>query len=398
MIKKKTKRHSVYTAAIFRRQVLVYLGLTLMVLAVVVYFAFATTTIVVSTKPQIQTLTVSISVGPQPADEKDAKAVKNEMTGTVVAQPVSATVTGVATPAIASEEPAKATGTVTIVNHGSKSQPLRSGTRLLSEGGALFRTTKRVDVPVGGTVDADVEADQPGKSGEIAPSRFEIVALWPGLKDKIYGESKQAFTGGTKTAVDVTQEDLVAARKAAVEKLESDGKKQLFKTVADQPDSKTWDVLAVAAAAITDKPGAVVGDATASFPYAVSSILTAAIGDKAAFDALVEQKVSAQLGSGYRFLGFDKQPSLTIKESSQEQHTATISVRATIRAMIRANNPIFDAEHVSNRSRSDVRSYFSQFQDIDSIDVRFSPFWTFRTPTLPDHIRVKLIETEARAL
>lgn len=395
-MKKKTKRRSVYTAAIFRRQVLVYLGLTLMVLAVVVYFAFATTTIAVSTKPQTQTLTVSITIGPQPTDEKETKAVKNEITGTVLAQPVSATVTGTATPSSTSEEPAKATGTVTLVNHWSKSQPLQAGTRLLSEGGVLFRTTKRVDVPVGGTIDADVEADQPGKDGEIAPSHFEIVALWPGLKDKIYGESKQAFTGGTKSVVGVTQEDLVAARKAAVEKLEIDGTEQLSTTVADQPDVQSWNVLAVAAAAITDKPGAIVGDTTASFPYTVNTMLTAAIGNKVAFDALVEQKVSAQLGAGYRFLGFDKPPTLTIKESSAEQQTATISVRATIKAMIQANNPIFDAEHFINRSRSDVRSYFSQFQDIDSIDVRFSPFWTFRTPTLPDHIRVKLIETEAK--
>ncbi len=394
MTKKKVKRRSVYTATIFRRQVLLFLGLTLIVLAVVVYFAFATTTIVVTTKPQTQTLTVSVTVGPQPADDTDAKAVKNEITGTVLAQLVSATVTGAATSASTSEEPAKATGTVTLINRWSKTQPLQAGTRLLSEEGVLFRTTQRVDVPVGGTVDAKVEADQLGKSGEIAPSRFEIVALWPGLKDKIYGESTQAFTGGTKTVVGVTQEALVAARKEAVAKLENDGKEQLAKAVAGQPDTKSWNVLAVAASAITDKPGAVVGDTAATFPYTVSTSLTAIAGDKAAFDALMEQKVRAQLSSGYRFLGVDKQPALTIKESSAEQHTASVSVRATIRTMIQANNPIFDAEHLTNRSRSDVRSYFSQFQDIDSVDVRFSPFWTFRTPSLPDHIRIKLIGIE----
>lgn len=89
-----------------------------------------------------------------------------------------------------------ATGTVTLVNETGAAQPLVATTRLLSEGGVLFRLRDRVTVPAGGTVEAAVYADQPGPSGDIGPSRFTIPGLSPALQASIYARSSSPMTGG----------------------------------------------------------------------------------------------------------------------------------------------------------------------------------------------------------
>ena len=43
-----------------------------------------------------------------------------------------------------------------------------------------------------------------------------------------------------------------------------------------------------------------------------------------------------------------------------------------------------------NMDREEVERYFAQYPEIESVEVHFSPFWLFRTPSLADHIDVKL--------
>ena len=113
-----------------------------------------------------------------------------------------------------SSEDAIARGTVTLVNNYSVDQPLRETTRLLSDGGVLFHTDELVTVPAGGSIEVGVYADQPGASGNIGASKFEIVALASSLKDKIYAVSDEAMSGGLIKKVTLTDE-LVSEAKAA---------------------------------------------------------------------------------------------------------------------------------------------------------------------------------------
>lgn len=90
----------------------------------------------------------------------------------------------------------KAAGTIRIQNDGGAAQTLIPTTRFLSEGGVLFRLTDRVSVPARRSISVTLTADQPGKTGDVAPGRFTIPGLPKAQQAKVYGISDTAFTGG----------------------------------------------------------------------------------------------------------------------------------------------------------------------------------------------------------
>jgi hypothetical protein len=116
----------------------------------------------------------------------------------------------------------KAQGTITIYNEYNKSpQPLVATTRFLAEDGTLFRLVNATTVPgmngdEPGKVEALVEADVAGESGNVGPTKFSVPGFDGGPKEgKFYGVSEKAMagggTGGTGVAI-VAEEDITRAK------------------------------------------------------------------------------------------------------------------------------------------------------------------------------------------
>ncbi len=107
-----------------------------------------------------------------------------------------------------------ARGVVTLKNESGTAQNLVARTRLLSESGVLFRLIDRAVIPARGEVRVDVEADQPGPSGDIGPSRFTIPGLSASQQKVMYGVSDAPMTGGvTRQSGPVTAEEIEAIKK-----------------------------------------------------------------------------------------------------------------------------------------------------------------------------------------
>lgn len=387
---KKARPRPSYTARVFKRQVAVFTGITILVLLAIVYFAFSKTTITVTPALLAQSVTATLRVGPTTDEEGDAK---NDLRGVLLQKEL--TVRSTATPSPASTEavPAKAGGTVTIVNHWSRVQPLQAGTRLLSDGGVLFRTTARVDVPAGGSVQAAVIADTEGTAGEIGPSRFTIVALWPGLQDKIYGESTEPFTGGSTTVRKVTQEDLNKARIALGELITKEAGAQLEALRSQQKEASALSLVAIGHTLSAENPGAALGDQVDTFTYTATANVVGIAAEETAFLSAARAKLAAETPDDRRLLdSATLVPAAAVKESDAEHGTAVITVRADAKAVVKNQSPIFDTSRLTNYGRSDIAAYFKQFPEVEKVDVRFSPFWVIRTPTLPDHIEIRVLE------
>lgn len=136
------------------------------------------------------------------------------------------TMTGDATGAKSSSG-TKARGTVVLYNAFSKeSQPLVATTRLQSSDGKIFRIVQSVTIPgfseqdgqtQPGSVEVEVQADDPGQEGNIDPTKFTIPGFSGGPKaEKIYAESKEAFHGGGSgdgSERSVSQGDVVSVKK-----------------------------------------------------------------------------------------------------------------------------------------------------------------------------------------
>lgn len=279
------------------------------------------------------------------------------------------------------ETPATATGTVTIINNYSAEQPLVETTRLLSKDGVLFRTAETVTVPAGGSVQVSVYADEAGASGNIGPSRFEIVALWEGLKDKIYGDSTAAMTGGVVKQVTVDETLLQLAEQAADEDL----RQAAFTSIQQQVQTTASGLTAqaIALAVPTDQriitPG--LGEITTTITVENSGTAYAL-----AFD--IEKLVNVLERDTRQTISPD---GLTYRFSVREDNTVVVSGSAVLPANDTSLDFI-DRAVLTNRSIAEIESLLKAYPQVDSVSVDLAPFWATETPTLERQIKLKLAE------
>ncbi len=115
-----------------------------------------------------------------------------------------------------------ASGTITIYNTQTKSQPLVTNTRFATTAGLVFRIHSPVTVPGGstakpGSINVKVYADQPGASYNIGATSFTIpgFAGTPQAK-QVYARSTSAMTGGASGSVPVVDAALEAKARTAL--------------------------------------------------------------------------------------------------------------------------------------------------------------------------------------
>ena len=131
-------------------------------------------------------------------------------------------------------------GIITAYNTSNKKWDLMSNTRFQTDDGIVFRTQKLVSVPPGteespGKLDIDVVADELdanelpiGDRGNIGPSKFHLPALRDSSRSKLWGESVSNMTGGsTESLMEVTEEDIEAAKKTAQKEIVKVSKEDL---------------------------------------------------------------------------------------------------------------------------------------------------------------------------
>lgn len=388
-MKKKRERP---TSRGIKRRLLAYLIAAALLLGVVLYLSFSRTLIVITPKILKVPLKTTITVGSATPEEGETSEQTAELSGIVLAIETEASMTFENLEAT-SEEPARAGGTVRIVNNWSKVQPLAAGTRLLSESGVLFRTTERVDVPVGGSIDAQVLADQPGKDGEIRPSRFEIVALWEGLKPLIYAENTEAFSGGTTSVATITDEHLATAKEETRRSLERQGRELLENELVGRPEASTFELVAFQTATTDEQASAKVGDEASRLTFSIKGTVTGVALERPKLLEQLTQVAAKEIGADRRLLTLpgDAQ-TMTVKEGNASANAATLEIASTADAALTTSSSVLDRGAVAGKDRQDILSYFAQFDEIASAEVHFSPFWVFRAPTLADHIDIRLAD------
>lgn len=351
----------------------------------IVYFSFSKTVItVVPTAGEAKT-TAAITIVPV-----GSELTADQLEGTIVEKTVSGTKAFRNLSSLRTVEE-KATGIVTIYNKHSSAQPLVTTTRLLSEEGILFRTKETVTVPAGGEVAVNVEADQRGENGNIGPTRFTIVALWPGLQEKIYGESTTSMTGGTRDVMVATLENINEAKEQYAKELKEQAIQELSREIAlKNPTNKI--VPEAATHQITKEEADVEpGDEVDQFEVESAIKLTAFVFDENKMFELVKAKLNDSLNSSQELTGASKESlEYSVESHDPANQTAQLAVTLAGSTVIKLSSPIFNRDNLTNRDKQDIRTYFLDFPEIQSVEVKFSPFWVLRSPSLKDHIEIKI--------
>ena len=142
----------------------------------------------------------------------------------------------------------KATGFITVYNtqNPPRSFSFITGTRFVSSDGAkTFRATEKINLPAGkleagklvpSEVKIKVEAQEPGESYNVAPSKFSV----PGLSGtafyyNIYAESEEGLTGGSSSVEKVvSKEDLEKAEEFLRAELEEKAEVSLKRFIENE--------------------------------------------------------------------------------------------------------------------------------------------------------------------
>lgn len=157
----------------------------------------------------------------------------------------------------------RASGKVKIINNSLTTQTMVATTRLLSEGGVLFRLKNKVTVRGGEAIEAEVYADLVGAAGDIGAGKFTVPGLSPSLQKLIFAQSDAPMTGGAVETSFVSEEDIEKAKKEFAAELAAEAKNKEATSRARPGEILLPVVLAKEVLAATSD--AVLGDAVSEF-------------------------------------------------------------------------------------------------------------------------------------
>lgn len=361
--------------------------LAALILVIVIYFAFSKTKINVALNREYTTSEFDILVQEEETAENVLRLTGHPASVKVEGKKEYYDLTSVAT------KVDKATGIVTIYNNYSADQPLVATTRLSSDEGVIFRTQESIVVPRGQAVAVNVVADQPGEVGNIPASRFIIVALWPGKQDKIYGESTQAMTGGVKNVTVATEENINQAKNQAIAELMNQGLQKLDQQVKKQNPAATL-IKSAATYKIIDQLVSAEPDKEVDIITVDTKIsVIAAVFDEENLKTIAEEQLKSALTDEQKLDQFlANELEYEIVAFDLEKNSCRLKVKANGLVTLRLSSPIFNRKNLTNKDKQEIRTYFLGFDQVKRVDIKFSPFWVFRSPAWPDKIEIEIVE------
>ena len=374
---------------LYRRIAFQFVALTVLLFLVVAYFFLPSLKITLHPSAEAIADSLTINIAPTANGQSAVSTTSSRfLTGDIQTVPVSAEkVYEASGEEVLGEEVA---GEVTLHNEYIKDQPLVAKTRLLSTDNKLFRLKEAVNIPAGGTVKAEVYADQPAEAMAIAPTRFTIPGLWLGLQKQIYATSEDTFEYRHQVKHYVKQSDLDQATSDIKQTLAAKADKLLAEQKSD--DSKAFAYSLDDDAAIV-KLGAKVGEEKAEFTVSAENNITIASFSKEQAESLVKAKLAFILPDDKELSAFDSQ-SVTYRLETFDVSAKTATVAADFKSSmsLRTDADIVDRRKLVNLKQTQIAEYLHTFPEIETYELKFSPSFINRAPSLADRIKVEVVQ------
>ncbi|TAL19884.1 hypothetical protein EPN90_02165 [Patescibacteria group bacterium] len=380
----KKGRHAAAPAlhlSLYRKIATLFVAVSLLLLFFVLYISFARAKVTIVPRVEKVSATATIVLSAEP---KTAEGVTGYALETVVDGAKTVTLKGGANAKIVA---GTACGEVSIINNQSRVQQLVERTRLLSKDGTLFRIKKSVSVPAGGKIEVEACADQPGKSGDIGPTTFNIPGLSESLQKLTYAESKTAMSGGQRTIAVVSQADVDQAITALSDELAAAGVDKLKKMVPSTESAKGSFTTSNVVKKETD---AKVGSELSSFKISLSLHVVGVFYDPMALGQAAGAALRSSLGSGKELTSVDT-ASLEAKLVSADPAAkqAKVEVKLSGSAEL-VGGDLLDKGKIAGLSAADANKYLRSQNWVESAEIKLSPFWTRKVPKILDHIDVEI--------
>jgi hypothetical protein len=368
--------------SIYKKISLSFLVLTALLLAGLFYYSFVKVTITVEPKSTAVSGKLPLDI----YDETTAPSKDGGIVGAVKEVELTAEQSYAATGGLTLGE--EAIGKVKIVNNYIKNQPLVATTRLLTPDNKLFRLKDTINVPAGGSVDADIYADQPTLAMAVGPTKFTIPGLWAGLQDKVYGESSEAVVYRQKKQPVIEQIDIDNGTKNLKDQLL---KKVESEAVAGFKDKYNQVLYKFDENSIVVTTDGNAGDEKENVNIKLTAkVIVVAFNDDAS-KKLAEQKMKSSIADNQELVEFN-QDKIVYNLSSVDAANGTAAVEASFegRALPKAGASLVDKQKLVGLSGDQLNQYLAGLPEIASFEVKFSPTFFKRAPYSADRIVVEM--------
>jgi|GEM_PF-527900 len=383
---------------LYRRLVIKFIVFTVILLAVVIYFSLAKLTVIIT--PQGEDLNDSLLLRVAGAATLNAaetatgtsatttEAAADENLNTALSQPIKGLIQNM-TVNLSKTYPAtgedfagqEISGQVTIVNHYTKTQALVATTRLLSPDNKLFRLKNAVTIPAGGEATAAIYADKPTEDLAIGPTTFTIPGLWLGIQDKIYAKSETAFTFNRGIKKYVKPSDLQAAT--------DDIKTALLAQAKSNLSGGDW--LYDTSAPATISVDAKANDAKDQFMVIAQEKIVAISFDKEAAAKLAAAKLDLLIPDDKELAAFDPANiDYSLDNYDPLTNTAIIKANFSGTMVLKNDATIIDRKQLVNLTKDQLDTYLKTLPDIKNYELKFSPGFIKKAPSLADRIKVEI--------
>jgi hypothetical protein len=319
------------------------------------------------------------------AEKLDTRATASQIQGRFISADVqgSKTISDISK----KEREQIATGNVTIINNSSKEQVLIPKTRLLTSKNVLFRITGRVTIPAGGKVDnVAIEADQPGKQGNIEPTRFTIPGLHPALQKEIYAESKTATTGGVQNIAVVDQSDIDKAIATTLDEAIA----SFIEDIKQELRSDEVAAHELVRAEIKQSTTSVKPESPAtSFTVELQATMTTIVFNEQELRQLARTTYERTLPVGKELQTIsDDSFTYTLASIDEEKKRATLDVNIAGETRFRLANQALDKSQLKGKTSAEVSEYLGTFNEIEKVDIQLWPNWITSFPSIEDKIEI----------
>jgi hypothetical protein len=365
-----------------------FLLLVLILAGVVINFALARATIVIHPKIENKTTEVNLTV--------DAKAIKPDLENLVLPGRIVESlgeITKDVDIVTARKVEDFGKGTVKIKNIWKKDFFLQTGAQLVQGESPetvgtgpknIFLLDHEVNVPANGEIEASVTAKNKGFTGNIPPGKFYFLRMSQWNRERIWVENESAFAGGEIETHIATQDDINHAIQQTAEQL---GKQELEKMkgqlAAEEKVSEGMtrvEILesraSVAPEAVADNFQIFVRGKVASIVYSEKDLREMAI-----------ERFKAQVGANQEIASIDES-SIKYELSDISNTDGKAEVKITVPAVLMSKLPskILDKKSIIGYNASALRERYAKFIEVDSIDVRFFPFWIKSVPSFESQV------------
>jgi len=282
-------------------------------------------------------------------------------------------------------------GTITIYNTQTKSQPLVSNTRFSTASGLIFRIHSGVTVPGGspakpGSITAKVYADKAGDSYNVGPASFTV----PGfngtpLASQVYARSTSAMAGGASGNMPTADTVLEGQTRSALMKALAP---DLLASIQAQVPSG-YLLLTGAATTTFEELTPVLSGTTGMIDMKEQGTITAIVFPNAALAKAVALSIS---GLSYQGEPLTLAPTsnLVLAPSSQMDPSATSFsfVLTGTASLVYTVDPVRIASAVAGKTRSAAEVALTSFSEVKRALIALRPFWRQTFPQDPASISV----------